>query len=74
MSLFTTATGEPIMYIVIIEGKRIKSKAVAGLDILTTLIGKGSGPDFTANNAGPCKIYFYGLKGFALCSTQRSEG
>ena len=51
----TAFTGEPVLCIIILQGKQPKPDIEAGVDILVSPIGDTSDPDFFANNYGPGK-------------------
>ena len=56
MSIGLTAfTGEPVMCIIILQGKQPKADIEAGVGILVAPIGDTSDPDFFTNNYGPGK-------------------
>ena len=59
---FTSASGEPIMCGIIIEGSKIRSDIVTGMDIFAKKIGEESDDDFIQKNTGPGKLFPCGPK------------
>ena len=53
----TAFTGEPVMCILIIEGKNPKGNIEAGIDISVTPVGDNKNTNFIFNNSGPGKYY-----------------
>ena len=53
----TALTGEPVMCIIIIEGKKPKGSIEAGIDINVNPIGEPTDNNFIWNNSGPGKYY-----------------
>jgi len=51
----TAFTGEPILCIIILQGKQPKADIEAGVDILVSPIGDTSDPDFFSHKYGPGK-------------------
>jgi hypothetical protein len=47
-----TATGQPIICVVIISGKTIQPEAIFGLDLFATQIDDESDPEYITNNTG----------------------
>jgi hypothetical protein len=50
---FTSATGEPVMCRVIIEGSKLQPEIVTGMDIFAKMIRNESDNDYIRNNTGP---------------------
>ena len=50
-------TGEPVMCILILEGKYPKGNIEAGIDFTVTPNGDNTKPEFILNNSGPGKYY-----------------
>ena len=57
MIRLTAFTGEPIMFILILEGKHPKGHIEAGIDITVSPVGDNTDPEFIFNNSGPGKYY-----------------
>ena len=53
----TAFTGEPVMCILILEGKHPKGNIEAGIDITVTPDGDNTDPNFILHNSGPGKYY-----------------
>jgi hypothetical protein len=53
----TALTGEPVMCIIIIEGKKSKGSIEAGIDISVNPIVKPTDENFIWKNSGPGKYY-----------------
>ena len=53
----TAFTGEPVMYIPILEGKHPKGNIEAGIEFTVTPNGGNMKPEFILNNSGPGKYY-----------------
>ena len=53
----TALTGEPVMYILIIEGKLPNGSIEAGIDFTVTPTGSSSDSDFIIKNSGPGKHF-----------------
>ena len=53
----TAFTGEPVMCILIIEGKNPKGNIEAGIDISVTPVGDNKNRNFIFDNSGPGKYY-----------------
>jgi len=75
---FTSATGEPVMCAIIMEGKSINSDVVTGIDVFALKVGNETDPDFIQNNTGPGKLYPMGptceFKGKQVpCAVAHSE-
>jgi hypothetical protein len=59
---FTSATGEPVMCGVIIEGSKIQSGIVTDMDIFAQKNGDELDEDFIEKNTGPGKLFPCGTK------------
>ena len=65
----TAFTGEPVICIIILQGKHRQPDIEAGVDILVPPIGDTSDPDFFANNYGPGKY----MPGAPVCQFNGKE-
>ena len=54
---FATLTGEPVMALIIIQGRQPKGNLEFGIDITVDLIGYGDDPDFILCNSGTGKYF-----------------
>jgi len=52
----TLLTGEPLMCILIIAGKRLSAETEMGIDQFKEMVGKHGGIDFLKNNCGKGKL------------------
>ena len=68
----TAFTGEPVICIIILQGKQPKADIEAGIDILVPPIGDTSDPDFFTNNYGPRK-YMTGPPLYAISMAKKSQ-
>ena len=59
----TAFTGDPVLCIIILQGKQRRADIESGIDILVPPVGKTSDPDFYRNNFGPGKY----LPGGPVC-------
>ena len=59
----TALSGEPVMCVIILEGKNPKASIEAGIDINVQPVGDVNDEDFVQNNSGPGKYY----PGGAVC-------
>ena len=65
----TAFTGEPVICIIILQGKQPKSDIEIGVDILVPPIGDTSDPKFFENNYGHRKY----MPGGPVCNFNRKE-
>ncbi len=70
---FTTATGEPIMCALILEGKVMHPEVITGMGLFATKEGDENDPDIVIKNTGKGKMLVLKLTKLLLFSAQHGR-